>query len=125
MPGDELPFDLVVLCAKEYQLENTELRAEVFRCPLDDARPTTVEIGLISLASWLIAHRLRSGHRVLVTCFAGLNRSGVVSALALMRLGLAPGDAIGAVRLARGPKALSNPAFVELLRGFDPRRLVA
>lgn len=63
----------------------------------------------------LVAERVRSGKRVLVHCAMGLNRSGVVSARALMFMGYEPEDAIRAVRTARGAYALSNLAFVRWL----------
>ena len=52
---------------------------------------------------------------MLVHCWAGLNRSGVVSARALMFMGVPVTDAIARVRAARGAWALSNAAFVEWL----------
>jgi hypothetical protein len=50
-----------------------------------------------------------------VTCWQGRNRSGVVSALALVRLGAPPKVAIGLVRKARGETALSNETFVRII----------
>jgi len=46
----------------------------------------------------------------------GMNRSGLVTALALRVLGATPASAIGMVRDARGPNALSNRWFEELVR---------
>jgi protein-tyrosine phosphatase len=63
-----------------------------------------------------IAEALGAGRRVLVRCSGGLNRSGLVVAATLVRLGHAPDDAIVLVRRARGPWALTNPAFVSFLR---------
>jgi protein-tyrosine phosphatase len=67
-----------------------------------------------------VASLVRAGHRVLVHCTEGLNRSGVVVGRALMNLGWPVGDAIAHVRDRRGPTeddflALSNPTFVEWL----------
>ena len=62
-----------------------------------------------------VADRVEAGRRVLVHCWAGLNRSGVVSARALMFMGVPVTDAIARVRSARGAWALSNAAFVEWL----------
>ena len=56
--------------------------------------------------------------RVLVTCFAGLNRSGIVVAQALKCAGHSPEKAITLVRAARGPHALGNRAFVDALLGY-------
>jgi len=65
----------------------------------------------------VVATAVRDGRRVLVRCSGGLNRSGVVVAEALMQLGHTPDEAIGLVRAARGPWALTNPGFVAHLGG--------
>ena len=62
-----------------------------------------------------MADTARTGRRVLVRCQAGYNRSGLVVALALMRLGFTGQDAVARVRIARGPYALSNPHFLARL----------
>lgn len=59
-----------------------------------------------------------AGRRVLIHCAAGINRSGLLSAAALIRGGYDAEEAIDLVREARSG-ALNNPNFVELLR--DPR----
>jgi protein-tyrosine phosphatase len=64
----------------------------------------------------VVAAAVESGRRVLVRCSGGLNRSGLVVASALVRLGHEPDAAIALVRRARGPWALTNPAFVSYLR---------
>jgi hypothetical protein len=63
-----------------------------------------------------VVDALGAGRRVLVRCSGGLNRSGLVVASTLVRLGHPPDDAIALVRRARGPWALINPAFVSFLR---------
>jgi hypothetical protein len=55
---------------------------------------------------------------------SGVNRSGLLVGRALVALGYAPGEAIGAVRAARGPMALNNRHFVRfLLVDCTPRAL--
>ena len=66
-------------------------------------------------AARTVAERVAAGRRVLVHCWAGLNRSGVVSARALMFMGIPVADAIATVRAARGSDALFNAHFVEWL----------
>ena len=66
----------------------------------------------------LAAAAVSGGRRVLVRCSGGLNRSGLVVAATLVRLGHGPDEAIGLVRRARGPWALTNPAFVRHLRAL-------
>jgi len=69
----------------------------------------------VRAAARTVAERVEAGKRVLVHCWAGLNRSGVVSARALMFMGVPVTEAIARVRSARGAWALSNSAFVEWL----------
>jgi len=64
----------------------------------------------------LVADAVGADRRVLVRCSGGLNRSGLVVASALVRLGHPPDEAIALVRRARGPWALTNPGFVTYLR---------
>ena len=59
----------------------------------------------------LVASLVRSGRRVVVNCAAGLNRSGLVVARALIELGHDNREAVALVRAARGPWALSNRYF--------------
>lgn len=56
--------------------------------------------------------------QTLVHCQAGLNRSGLVSALALMRGGASARAAIGLLRLKRSPLVLCNQAFENYLLGL-------
>jgi hypothetical protein len=72
---------------------------------------------LRSLAD-LVDDLRQDGKRVLIHCAAGINRSGLLSAAALIRGGWDVDDAIAAVREARHG-ALNNPNFVDLLH--DPR----
>jgi protein-tyrosine phosphatase len=122
-PGQVLPFDLVVLCAEEYQLpqwrEPFGRRTHVLRVPLDDSGrpPTEDETRWAEAAGRIVAKARAVGNRVLVTCWQGFNRSGLVMGHALVNLGVHPGQAIQAVKSARGPRALSNSWFRQLLLG--------
>lgn len=64
-----------------------------------------------------VAEAVRAGRRVLVRCQAGLNRSGLVTALTLIRLGHATNEAIDLIRERRSPDALFNGHFVAYLLG--------
>lgn len=58
------------------------------------------------------AHRdWKAGKRVLIRCQAGLNRSGLVMALVLIRDGYSAADAIELIRSRRGGAALCNSTF--------------
>lgn len=111
-------FQTIVLCAKEVQPMLGRFQGRVLRAPFDDTlSPTPREIATAMDAARKVAERLCAGERVLVTCHMGLNRSGLVAGLAL-RLGtwMSPEEILYYMRKARGPNALSNPAFVHILR---------
>ncbi len=55
---------------------------------------------------------------VLVHCQAGLNRSGLITALALMHLGRTADEAIRLLRDRRSPVVLCNRSFERALRDF-------
>ena len=53
----------------------------------------------------------KAGKRVLIRCQAGLNRSGLVMALVLIREGFSPAAAIDLMREKRGDAAMCNHIF--------------
>ena len=57
----------------------------------------------------------KSGDRVLIRCQAGLNRSGLVTALVLIKEGYSPDQAIDLIRAKRGEDALCNSQFEQWL----------
>lgn len=111
-------FRKLVLCAEEYQPPGEVFDGmAVLHAPNDDSGlPISVEQKKIAiLASRSVARSLLRGEPVLVTCMQGRNRSGLVSALTLIRLGVRPEAAIRTVQRVR-PMALSNGSFVSFLR---------
>jgi len=56
-----------------------------------------------------IADRVRHGQRVLVTCWQGRNRSGVLAGLAMVDLGVPPDQAVR--RIQRLRNGLTNEHF--------------
>lgn len=58
--------------------------------------------------------------KTLVACQAGLNRSGLISALSLIERGWRPGHAIQLLRAQRHDLVLCNKAFEEYLRKQPP-----
>lgn len=114
-------FGLVVLAAREWQLfDETFEGVEVVRAPLDDDE--LVPIPRADLAGALKAARrtaeaVANGTKCLVTCAAGVNRSGLISALTLHLLNDWPGSKCIKVvqerRLASG--VLSNARFRAVL----------
>jgi protein-tyrosine phosphatase len=66
------------------------------------------------LARWV--NQCRETGPVLVHCQAGLNRSSLVAAKALILSGKSPEEAIGLLREKRSPACLCNPVFEKWLR---------
>ncbi|MEU9334387.1 protein phosphatase [Streptomyces sp. NPDC048290] len=80
--------------------------------------------GVIRLAR-ATADAVDAGRTVLVRCFHGYNRSGLVVAQALTHQGHSADGAIRLIRARRSPWALHNDLFVEYLRtGLSTVRLL-
>jgi len=69
---------------------------------------------VVDTARW-VHRRWSAGATVLVRCQAGLNRSGLITALVLMLEGRSALEAIALLRERRSPWALCNDAFVRWL----------
>jgi hypothetical protein len=80
----------------------------------DGALGTADTARVVRAARWVHA-RWQAGDRVLVRCQAGLNRSGLVTALVLVLDGWQPGEAIAHLRDRRSPHVLCNRQFVRWL----------
>lgn len=63
----------------------------------------------------LVQMSVQNGRKTLVRCLAGLNRSALVTGLALTRMGYAPDEAIRLMRQKRSPYVLCNPSFVDYI----------
>lgn len=114
--GVPLKFDMLVLTAQEYQPDaNSFPGVQLVYAPLDDDDIPARDIERARVAGRIASNAVRQGKRVLVTCYMGRNRSGLVTAFALKDLGFSSRDAIHKVKAARGPNALSNPYFVRAL----------
>jgi len=108
-------FDAVVLCAEEYQPRGAFGSATAVHAGFDDGDMDARTAKVASGAAEEVVRRWRRGERVLVTCMAGRNRSGLVSALALRRIGGVSGrQALQHVQMMR-PTALTNPNFANFL----------
>ncbi|MFJ9121766.1 dual specificity protein phosphatase family protein [Streptomyces sp. NPDC102394] len=80
--------------------------------------------GVIRLAR-AASEALEEGRTVLVRCYHGYNRSGLVVAHALVRRGHTTEEAIRLIRARRSPWALHNELFVDYLRaGLPTARLL-
>jgi hypothetical protein len=136
----ERGFSTLVLCAEEYQPpfvcpehvaattgmwdSNPWPGVEVIYVPLNDDETAQIEkppretLRLALRAGRIVATRLGQRSKVLVTCWQGRNRSGLVSALSLhFHLGIS-GSAAKRIVQERRPYALRNPVFNGLLRNL-------
>lgn len=113
-----LGVDVVLLCAAQYQPPPSSYPAvETLYCPMHDVESLDEgELAWAEQASSVAAARIRQGKRVLVTCMRGLNRSALVTALTLIKLGYRPEDAVSLIRQQR-PGSLFNRAFVRYILG--------
>jgi|SRR5580692_7857090 hypothetical protein len=121
LPGAGLPFDYIVLAAKEWQFPEKAFpfgrRVHVMRVPLDDSgKPMTRDEQTRALHAAAFLAKWHDKARVLVTCAQERNRSGLICALTLVALGVSAEDAISLVRRGSGPSALSNRYFVDFIR---------
>lgn len=89
---------------------------EVLPVRMYDAAQTPEPGQVEALVDWVM-ERLPEGP-VLVHCQAGLNRSGLIGAMTLIRLGRTPDDAIRLLREKRSPAVLCNPVFEAWVRTF-------
>lgn len=121
-------MDVVVLCAMELQARTLKVPPGklIIRCPQDDDiyRPVGEQSArrFFATADAVVQH-VRAGRRVLVTCAAGMNRSGVVTTLSLTRLLRMPAhNAISLLRQRRpkhdGLYPLANPMFERFVLNY-------
>lgn len=80
-----------------------------------------VDMDTLTKASDAALKGLEKG-KVLVHCQAGLNRSGLVAAFTLMRLGRSAQDAIDLLRRQRSQMVLCNQNFVKSLHELEHLR---
>jgi len=85
----------------------------------DEDLPNMVQIEALGR---LVADLVSAGHRVLVHCRMGFNRSVLVIATALTYMGLSGRQALADLRLRR-PGALFNEVFAAHVETLPPRRI--
>lgn len=120
----QLGFDVLVLCAEEWQKAELYKDIEVILAPNDDdprRMPTQGELNIAISAAKKVAQNVRQGRKVLVTCWQGWNRSGLVSALAVhIVTGMDGFSCIARVQGAR-ENALCNGSFCKVLGKLKPK----
>lgn len=112
-------FDVLVLCAEEFQPPDEAFPGvEVLRCPFADDGVTRIDAvtrkAIFDTAA-RVARRVHQGKRVYVSCYQGINRSGLVVALAVRELTAASGREAREWVQSRRHGALRNKQFRELL----------
>lgn len=112
----EAGIKVLVLCAAEFQPEDAQFPGvRVIRASSNDVRiePPKHWTEAWHSAAESSAHAVRQGETVLITCWQGLNRSGVVSALTINKLtGKAGAECVNLVKQNR-PGAFSNENYAE------------
>ena len=108
-PRTDLPFDAIVTMYA--WARPADWTVQEFRYGVPDASITDIDLDRLRQAVDFGYDRWKQGDRVLVRCQAGLNRSGLVLALILIKDGLKPAEAIARIRDNRGEDALFNRDF--------------
>ena len=118
-----LPFDAIVTM---YEFARPAFGGvQEFRYAVPDAEMANISLDRLRDAVEFAHARWKAGDRVLIRCQAGLNRSGLVTALVLIKEGHDPKAAIDLLRTKRDRDALCNADFAEWLSDhggqfFDP-----
>jgi len=108
-PRVDLPFDAIVTMYA--WARPADWHVQEFRYGVPDGQMAEIDLNRLRQAVEFGYQRWKAGDRVLIRCQAGLNRSGLVLALILIKDGLTPIEAINAIRENRGPDALFNENF--------------
>jgi protein-tyrosine phosphatase len=110
----DLPFDAIVTMYAYAQ--PADWKVQEFRYGVPDAAIEDIDLDRLKQAVEFGYNRWMAGDRVLVRCQAGLNRSGLVTALILMSTGLDAETAIEQIRKNRAEIALFNEDYVRWLK---------
>ncbi len=109
----DLPFDSIVTMYA--WARPADWKVQEYRYGIPDARISDMDLSRLRQAVNWGFKQWRKGDRVLVRCQAGLNRSGLVTALILMKTGMSAEDAIRTIRKNRADIALFNEHYVKWL----------
>jgi hypothetical protein len=127
-PGDGLKnagVDVLVLCAASWQEDTLYPGLIVVKAPGDDDARIHRMMRFIDVwraAAELVVDHIKEGRNVLVTCEAGQNRSGIVSAMSVAMLtGCTGEEAVNTVSSCR-PFALNNRTFAQYVIDNFPEK---
>ncbi len=117
-------FNTIVFCENDHQPEQEEFPGmKILRCPLVDDYEidlTKEEISLINSTADEVVKDVNDGKKILIVCYAGLNRSGLVMGVTLNKyLKFSGVKCANMIRNARNKYALHNPIFVDHLHSLE------
>ena len=92
-----------------------------FRFGFMDSEDTEFDTALLKRVVALAHDDWKRGERVLIRCQAGLNRSGIITALVLIRDGYEASEAIKLMREKRNDWVLFNPHFEKWILKQTPQ----
>lgn len=120
-------FDVVVSLTPRHEADVRIPRpARHLRWPLLDEEGHPFDPGQLAELVAKIVGWVRDGQRVLVRCYAGLNRSGLVVGCALAELtGLDGATVVRALRAQRSLIVLINPTYRAVVEGIPARQIGA
>ena len=118
--GEFIPkinYDLVVTHYKDS--ESYALTKKEIKLCFPDSRMEFIDLTKLHSAVGEAFGVWKDGGRVLVRCQAGLNRSGLTTALILIESGFAPDQAIDFIRVKRSKHALFNHFYTDYILTKD------
>jgi protein-tyrosine phosphatase len=92
---------------------------EELRFGFYDSGIAHIDMEALYRAASFAVDQVRNGNKVLIRCQAGLNRSGLTAALALIQMGYKPDEAIDVLRAKRSRYVLINKEFEEFLLALE------
>lgn len=87
--------------------------------PIQDRQVPESEVRLAEALAGM-NRQLSAGRNVLVHCRQGVGRTGLVAACLLIKTGMSPGAAVGAVSAARGIAIPETPAQRDFIERYAP-----
>ena len=109
----DMPFDSIVTMYA--WVKPADWNVQELRFGIPDNLISDIDLNRLRKAVDFAHQQWKSGDRVLIRCQAGLNRSGLVTALVLIKEGYSPDEAIDLIRAQRGEDALCNFHFEQWL----------
>lgn len=96
--------------------------AKLYDYSMPDAALSPAHAGNLDFLAENAVRRAMKGDQVLIRCRAGINRSGLIMGLALLKLGYTSKEAMNMMRVARSPYVLFNDSFVAHIRRTEMKR---